>query len=80
MWENVEALLFEADCNFDQVAHMLVYLRDMADYQVVKSMFDDRFPKTPKVFLQAPVCRPAWLIEMECMAVKEVHNDAFAPF
>lgn len=80
MWENVEALLAEADCDFDHVGHMLVYLRDMADYQVVKTMFDNRFPKTPKVFLLAPVCRPGWLIEMECMAVKEACHDAYAPF
>lgn len=70
MWENVETLLKEAECTFEHVGQMLVYVRDMADYKVVKAMYDHRFPKTPKVFLLAPVCRPGWLIEMECMAVK----------
>ena len=74
MWENVETLLKEAECTFDHVGHLLVYLRDIADYTVVKEMFEERFPNTPKVFLLAPVCRPGWLIEMECMAVKAIHN------
>ena len=28
----------------------------------------------PLVVLQAPVCRPAWLVEMECVAVKAENN------
>ena len=77
MWENVEALLTEAECTFDHVGHLIVYLRDIADYTIVKEMFEERFPTIPKVYLQAPVCRPGWLIEMECMAVKSIHNEAY---
>ena len=77
MWENVETLLKEAECTFEHVAHLLVYLRDMADYTVVKEMFEERFPNIPKVFLLAPVCRPGWLVEMECMAVKSVRNESY---
>ena len=80
MWENVEALLREADCTFDEVGQIIVYLRDIADYHVVRSMFDERFPDKPKVFLNAPVCRPGWLIEMECMAVKAQAHPAFPAF
>ena len=80
MWENVEALLKEAGCTFDDLGHMIVYLRDIADYAVVKSMYDKRFPDTPKVFVHAPVCRPGWLIEMECMGVKALKNKEYAPF
>ncbi len=68
MWENVETLLAEAECTYDHVGHMIVYLRDMADYAVVERMFAERFPHTPKVFLLAPVCRPGWLVEVECIA------------
>lgn len=70
MLENVEALLAEAGCGFDDVAVMLVYLRDMADYAVVDDLFQRRFPGKPRVLLHAAVCRPAWLIEMECIALK----------
>ena len=80
MWENVEALLKEAECTFDDLGHMIVYLRDIADYAVVKSMYDKCFPDTPKVFVHAPVCRPGWLIEMECMGVKALKNKEYAPF
>ena len=70
MWENVEVLLAEAGAGFDDVAQMIVYLRDIADYQAVRKMYEARFPNHPKVFLWAPVCRPGWLVEMECIAVK----------
>lgn len=80
MLENVEMLLKEADCSYDDVDQMTVYLRDPADYEVVKEMYDERFPSTPKVLVNAFVCRPGWLIEMECMATKRISNQAFAAF
>ena len=80
MWENVEALLAEADCTFNDVGQMIVYLRDTADYAVVNEMFEKRFPGIPKIIVHAPVCRPGWLIEMECMATKTVTNSEFEPF
>ena len=80
MWENVETLLAEADCTYEHVGHLIVYLRDIADYTVVKEMFDERFPDKPKVFLLAPVCRPGWLVEMECMAVKSISDERYAAY
>lgn len=80
MWENVETLLKEAECTFEHVGHLLVYLRDVADYTVVREMFEERFPDIPKVYLLAPVCRPGWLIEMECMAVKPIADERYPAF
>ena len=80
MWENVETLLKEAECTFEHVAHLLVYLRDIADYTIVREMFEERFPNIPKVFLLAPVCRPGWLVEMECMAVKSISDERYPAF
>lgn len=80
MWENVETLLAEAECTFEHVGHLIVYLRDIADYTVVQEMFEERFPNIPKVYLQAPVCRPGWLVEMECMAVKPIQNEEFKAY
>ncbi|MBQ7611053.1 MAG: hypothetical protein IJU74_08140 [Bacteroidales bacterium] len=68
MWENVEALLDEAGDAWSDVRMILVYLRNREDAALVKPLFDERFPDTPKVFLHAPVCRPGWLVEMECIA------------
>ncbi len=75
MWENVETLLNEGGMSYDDVMQIIVYLRDSADYEMVKRMFEQKFPQIPTVFTLAPVCRPTWLIEMECMAVKKAKND-----
>jgi len=77
-WGNIEALLAEADCNFDNVMQMTVYLRDASDYELVKPFFEEHLKDIPYVIVGAHVCRPAWLIEMECMAVKEMDNKDFA--
>lgn len=70
MIRNVEALLAEAGCSMSDAMHFLIYLRDGADAPVVDRLFESRYPDVPRVILLAPVCRPQWLIEMECMAVK----------
>lgn len=80
MWENVDALLAEGDMNFNDIMQIVVYLRDNSDYGIVKKMFEEKFPDTPYVITLAPVCRPTWLIEMECIAVKEAKNEAFRNF
>ncbi len=77
MWENVEALLAEAGCTFADVAQMIVYLRDLADYERVRDLYEKRFPSVPKVLLLASVCRPGWLIEMECMAIKAESHPGY---
>lgn len=77
MWENVETLLAEGGATFNDVMHLVVYLRDTADYQLVREMFEKRFPGMPIVFVLAPVCRPTWLIEMECIAIPERQNEQF---
>lgn len=78
--ENVGALLAEAGASFDDVEQMIVYLRDHADYAVVSRLFAERFPGKPIVIVNAPVCRPGWLIEVECMAARETDNPNFPSF
>ena len=80
MWENVEALLKEADCNYDDVPMIIVYLRDVADYSLVRRLFEERFPGKPCIIVHAAVCRPGWLVEMECMAVKAQSKAEFPAF
>ena len=80
MIENVETLLAEAECTFDDACEMIVYLRDVADYQVVRDVFAQRFPSKPVVIVNAPVCRPGWLVEMECTAVKAISNPNHPQF
>lgn len=80
MWENVEALLSEGGGSFSDVMQIVVYLRDISDYDVVSHMFRERLPEIPTVFTLAPVCRPSWLIEMECIAVTPEGNKDFPDF
>lgn len=80
MWENVEKLLEEGGATFDDVAQIIVYLRDVADYELVSQMFAERFPDTPYIITLAPVCRPTWLIEMECIAITADSNTQYKAF
>ena len=80
MLENVETLLAEAECTYDDVSEMIVYLRDVADYELVRSIYAERFPDKPVVIVHAPVCRPGWLVEMECSAVKPITNPELSQF
>ena len=80
MWEYVEALLAEAECTYDDVCEMIVYLRDIADYDLVCALYQERFPGKPVVIVHAPVCRPGWLVEMECTAVKAIDKPELPKF
>lgn len=80
MWENVEALLAEADCTYDDVTEMIVYLRDTSDYESVRQLYEERFSDKPYIIVHAPVCRPGWLVEMEVMATKKINAPELPSF
>ena len=80
MWENVEKLLEEGGMTMNNAAQIIVYLRDGTDYETVRRMFQEKYPNIPTVFTLAPVCRPTWLIEMECMAIQPAANENFSNF
>ena len=64
--ENIDQLLREGGSSLDKVPYFIVYLRDISDYPLVDAYMQRRFHYLPRVILEARVCRPAWLIEMEC--------------
>ena len=74
--ENISALLAEGGAALSDVRAATVYLRDPAELAAVKKEFDAAFPAVPLVYLRAPVCRPAWLVECECVAVREADHPA----
>lgn len=80
MWENVEKLLEEGGATYADVMQIIVYLRDISDYELVSRLFRERMPDIPTVFTLAPVCRPTWLVEMECIAVTQDGNKSFRNF
>ncbi len=78
--DNISTLLSEAECKMTDVVQMIVYLRDIADYSMVKNFFDKLHSNIPKVIVLAPVCRPGWLIEIECIAIKKIKNKKLPDF
>lgn len=66
--ENISALLEEGGGTLSDVRAATVYLRDPAELAAVRKAFDAAFPAIPLVYLRAPVCRPGWLVECECVA------------
>ena len=80
MLENIGALLAEAECTMDDIASAIVYLRDTADASVVRDILARQLPTLNYVLVLAPVCRPKWLVEMECIAVRPVNHPEFPNF
>jgi len=68
--ENIGALLRDGGATMKDVQYFVVYLRDASDREVVEQFMQQAFPKTPRVLVHAKVCRPEWLVEMECIAKK----------
>lgn len=66
MMENVEVLLAEAGCSWKGIRQAVFYLRNSADYEKIAPLVAERC-SFPYVIVLAPVCRPDWLIEMECI-------------
>jgi len=79
-FENVQALLAEAGADMGDVACMIVYLRDTADFAVINRYLDLHYSTIPRLTVLAPVCRPGWLVEVECIAIKSICNNKFAAF
>lgn len=78
--ENIEALLREAGGRISNIAQLIIYLRDIADYQTINNFITYILPDLPKIIVVAPVCRPGWLIEMECIALISGGDERFRPF
>ncbi len=70
MLENVRVLLDAQGATFDHLMYIIVYVRNIHDRysveRVLKEQIDDRIPF---VLVDAPVCRPTWLVELEGIAV-----------
>ena len=80
MLDNVAALLAAGRAELSDVRWATLYLRDPADAPTVLPLVRARLgADRPLIAVRAPVCRPAWLVEMECVAVNSRGETAFAP-
>jgi len=78
--ENIRTLLVEAEADWSDVAQLIIYLRDTGDALQVSQYLESVCPSLPRVMVWAPVCRPGWLIEMECIAIKKITENLYASF
>jgi len=78
--ENIGVLLKEAGAVFADIAQLVIYLRDTADYTLVHEFMETFYPELPIIIVLAPVCRPGWLIEMECIAISALKEERFRNF
>lgn len=78
--ENVSALLEAGGGTLDDLASVVVYLRDPSDAERVVAHLDAVQPDLPFVIVRASVCRPAWLVEMEGMAIVPNRDSRWPAF
>jgi len=78
--ENINVLLTEANCDMEDIAQLIIYIRDIADSKCVEEYLRTQLPNIPMIIVSAPVCRPRWLIEMECIAIKSIEDSRFEKF
>lgn len=78
--ENVEALLKQAESTFRNVCVYIVYVRDIIDLDIVQSSMRVRFGDAPIQVVAAPVCRPGWLVELECIGNVPAFNPDLPKF
>ncbi|MGA2400818.1 MAG: Rid family hydrolase [Syntrophobacteraceae bacterium] len=78
--DNVEALLRGQNAALNDMAYALCYLRNPKDYECVEEILNARLPgNIPLIVVEAAVCRPAWLLEMEGVGIIADANP-FPPF
>ncbi|MBI5555847.1 MAG: hypothetical protein HY920_08375 [Elusimicrobia bacterium] len=70
--KNITALVHAAEFTETDLSHLIIYLRDPADYTFVKPLIDIFALNLPAIYVKACVCRPGWLIEIEAAAAKSL--------
>ncbi len=78
--ENINALLEPHGAGLRDLAYLVVYLRSFKDQErVLEIMRRELPPDLPVLMTLGPVCRPAWLVEFEGVAVIPDRTE-FPPF
>ena len=67
---NVQAVLEEGGATWDDVVKCNVYLKDMADFQIMNEEFAKVFPNDPpaRTTVQTPLAEETMLVEIEAIA------------
>lgn len=79
VFENVAALLQETQADLGDILQAILYLRDPADAGIVTRHIEEKYPELPILLVHGPVCRPGWLVEMECIATQAAPEVDLTP-
>lgn len=79
--ENINALLEGYGAGIEDMKLAIVYLRDSADHAAVEQYLAEHMPPSVAyIIVEAAVCRPSWLVEIDGIAVTSAGNDRFPAF
>lgn len=78
--ENVDALLAAGGASLRDLQHAIVYLRDPADYPLIRECLESALGDVPYVVVKGAVCRPTWLVEIEGIAATINENPNLPRF
>lgn len=67
--DNIDALLSEAGARREHMVALIAYVREPNDAHAVRCGIRNRYKCTPLVVVNASVCRPQWLVEVEGVAI-----------
>lgn len=71
-FENIDHLLKKYGADFEKdVSRLIVYYRNRNDYRILKQHAAWITELMEVKFRAAAICRPEWLVELECTAVRE---------
>ena len=78
--ENVKALLTPHGAELKDMAYIIGYVRNLKDRKKVMDILKTEVPNNiPLLLLEGAVCRPAWLVELEGVAII-ADSTEFPPF
>jgi len=79
--ENMTALLANHGAALEDMAYLIVYIRDSSDDKHVRNTLSLLLPPhLPYLLVEGHVCRPGWLIEIEGLGISGRGESAFPPY
>ena len=61
------------------IAKLRVYVKRQEDYEPCRAVCERRLPRVPAIYLQADVCRPELLMEIEAVAFSPFNTNVALP-
>jgi enamine deaminase RidA (YjgF/YER057c/UK114 family) len=64
--DNINALLSPYDITINDLAYLIIYIRNMNHYGFVEEIIKERVDKSVlPIYVNAAICRTSWLVEIE---------------